>query len=189
MGGARIIGTDASIFQLRPSQNDPPSFVLAEGNSFAAPFELVLGAKAAAELGLAIGDQFYSQHGVEVGLESDHHDMPHLVVGILAPSNTAYDSAVFTPLESVWLVHEDHDDHDEEAYDHHEEQTSDDLELFDFSTPSASEQITAVLVKPTGFGEANELWRDLRLGSEAQAAFPGQELGNLFDLLNQGQQI
>ncbi len=46
-----------------------------------------------------------------------------------------------------------------------------------------------MLVQPIGFIEANELWREFYVGAEAQAVFPGRELGSLFDLLNQGQQI
>ena len=49
--------------------------------------------------------------------------------------------------------------------------------------------MTAVLVQPTGFIEANELWREFYTGATAQAVFPGRELGSLFDLLNQGQEI
>jgi putative ABC transport system permease protein len=40
-----------------------------------------------------------------------------------------------------------------------------------------------------GFVEANEIWREFYTGAEAQAVFPGRELGSLFDLLNQGQEI
>jgi putative ABC transport system permease protein len=36
---------------------------------------------------------------------------------------------------------------------------------------------------------ANEIWREFYTGTEAQAVFPGAELGGLFDLLNQGQEI
>jgi putative ABC transport system permease protein len=50
-------------------------------------------------------------------------------------------------------------------------------------------QVTAVLVAPVGFIEANQLWREFYVGTEAQAVFPGRELGGLFDLLNQGQEI
>lgn len=49
--------------------------------------------------------------------------------------------------------------------------------------------VTALLVKPTGFIEANEIWRELSLGTEAQAAFPGKELGSLFDLFRQVQEL
>ncbi len=101
VGGARIIGTDRRFFELRPSLQEPPAFQLAEGRSFDADFEAVLGSRAAAELRLAIGDRFRPQHGVTRGLESDTHAEVHTVVGILQPSNTPFDNAVLTRVDSV----------------------------------------------------------------------------------------
>jgi len=67
--------------------------------------------------------------------------------------------------------------------------TGEAVSVLTFTDPDAADQVTAVLIRPTGFIESNELWRELRLGTAAQAAFPGRELGGLFDLLNQGQQV
>lgn len=105
VGGARIIGTDEHFFELRPSLQDAPAFRLAEGRYFATDFEAVLGSRAAAELRLAIGDWFRPQHGVMCGLESDTHAEVHTVVGILQPSNTPFDKAVLTRVESVIDMH------------------------------------------------------------------------------------
>ena len=66
----------------------------------------MLGSRAAAELGLTLGDRFQPQHGVERGLESDTHAEEHTVVGILQPSNTPFDNAVLTSVESVIRMHE-----------------------------------------------------------------------------------
>jgi putative ABC transport system permease protein len=194
VGGARIVGTDRSFFGLGPSLQEPPSFQLAEGRLFAAEFEAVLGSRSAAELGLRVGDSFQPAHGVEPGLENDHHAEVYTVVGVLQPSATPFDNAVLVPIDSVILMHgglaapegehaatgEEHDeDHDEE----HDDEHSGDGDSI------AAGQVTAVLVRPTGFVEANELWREFYTGAEAQAVFPGRELGGLFDLLNQGQEI
>jgi putative ABC transport system permease protein len=138
---------------------------------WAADHELVLGSRAAAETGLSLGDIVQPGHGVEPGLDADIHDVPHTVVGILAPSGTAFDGAVLTSLQSVIAVHEDH-----EEEPHAEE-------------PHAEHAITAVLVRPVGFGEANSLWQEAYAGTEVQAAFPGQELGGVFDLLDQAQEL
>lgn len=173
VGGARLVGTDETFFTLGPAVNAPPSFTLSEGRLFAADFEAVLGSNAATGLGLGIGERFVPSHGVEAGLEEDSHDAPHTVVGILQPSATSFDSAVFTTVETVHAVHAE----------------GDPAEGGPAEGGHAEDQITAVLVRPTGFVEANELWREMRLGSEAQAVFPGRELGGLFDLLNQGQRI
>lgn len=178
VGNARIIGTNLAFFTLAPSLQEPPSFQLAQGRPFAENFEAVLGSKAAANLGLALGDRFLPAHGVTQGLASDEHATPHTVVGILHPSATAFDNAVFTTLDSVIELHaetehgNDAAQANEAAADHAEEAT-----------------ITAILVRPVGFIEQNELWQEFYTGTEAQAAFPGRELGGLFDLLNQGQAL
>lgn len=209
IGGARIVGTDEHFFDLRSSQQAAPAFQLAEGRIFEADFEAVLGSRAAAELGLRIGDQFRPAHGVEPGLEGDDHAEVHTVVGILRPSATPFDNAVFTTVNSVITMHAKApapvaavamDDHVEEtdhagmevvgaAVDaetaHHDEEAHADGD----HAHAIAGQVTAVLVAPVGFIEANQLWRDFYTGTEAQAVFPGRELGGLFDLLNQGQEI
>ena len=192
VGGARIVGTDEHFFALRPSQQEPPAFQLAAGQRFGGDFEAVLGSRAAAELGLTLGDRFRPEHGVERGLESDTHAEEHTVVGILRPSNTPFDNAVLTSVESVIRMHGEAEpvtpaaaspaQADEHAGEH-------DDEAGDTHAHVDSGQVTAVLVQPVGFIEANELWRDFYTGTQAQAVFPGRELGGLFDLLNQGQEI
>jgi putative ABC transport system permease protein len=171
VSGARLIGTEPSFMELSPGPGAPPSFRIDRGRMWAADHELVLGSRAAAETGLSLGDIVQPGHGVEPGLDADIHDVPHTVVGILAPSGTAFDGAVLTSLQSVIAVHEDH-----EEEPHAEE-------------PHAEHAITAVLVRPVGFGEANSLWQEAYAGTEVQAAFPGQELGGVFDLLDQAQEL
>lgn len=180
IGGARVIGVTQDFFQLRTNELAPPSFVLAEGREFSGDFEVVLGSKAARDLQLAVGDAFHVGHGVEAGLEDDVHEEEFIVTGILAPSGTAFDGAALTTVHSVVAVHEE--DHDES---HHEEEG----DAEDIVHQVAEGEITSILVKPVSFNAANQLWRDFYVGTEAQAAFPGAELGALFDLLNQGQQV
>lgn len=177
VGGARILGTTPDFFDLRPRLNGPPTFQLAEGRIFAEPFEAVLGQGAASKLGLRLGDRFLPQHGVEAGLAADLHEQPHTVVGILRSVSGPYDNAIFTALESV---HEVHAHGEEEAEEEAEEEEEEEEE---------AEPITALFVRPTGFVEANQLWQELYTGAEFQAVFPGRELGALFDLLAQGQQL
>jgi len=178
VGNARIIGTTPEFFTLGPSLQEPPAFQLAQGELFSENFQAVLGSKAAANLGLMIGKRFVPAHGVSKGLASDEHDLPHTVVGILRPSSTAFDNAVFTTLDSVIEIHAEAGS-TAEAVQHSEADTA----------HTADEQVTAILVRPVGFIEQNELWQEFYTGTEAQAAFPGRELGSLFDLLNQGQEL
>jgi putative ABC transport system permease protein len=168
VGGARILGTSDALLQLRREQDSPPAFQVAQGRFFANDFEAVLGSRAAGALGLGIGDRFLAEHGVERGLASDAHEQPFTVVGIFAPTQTAYDSAVFVNVNSVWRAHE--------------RDADDPLTAFAAGGAALDNQLTALLVKPVGFVEANLLWQEFAGGQVAQAAFPGQELGALFDL-------
>lgn len=211
VGGARIIGTNRNFFELRASQSAPPAFQLAEGRFFE-PFEavpgdraeavgehqadgehaagsvsvaeVVIGSQAAVETGLQIGDRFLGTHGVGVGIaENVHSNLEYEVVGILEYSGTAYDAAVYTPLEAVWYVH-------------HQGPTGDALPtvgqtalMQEQSAAPTTDQVTAVLVLPTGFIEQNQLAQEFYTDPTLQAAFPGEQLGNLINLLNQGQRV
>ncbi len=181
VGGARLIGTSDALLALRPSEREAPAFQVARGRFFSADFEAVLGSSAAEALGLDVGDTFVSSHGVEPGLEDDVHDEVHRVVGVLAPSHSAYDAAVFVSFESIWHAHEEAGEH--------EEGEGEAPSPFEVNADAGHEQLTAVLVKSVGFVEQGQLWQSFYIGSQAQAVFPGQELGGLFDLLGQGEQL
>ncbi len=178
VGGARIIGTSVDFFTLRPTNNEPPTFQIAQGRLFDvdSAFEAVLGSTTAAALGLGIGDKFVPAHGVERGLESDVHERAvHTVVGILQPTNSPYDNAVFTTVETVWAVHAEQAEF---------------LSEFAISGEyGAAGQVTAILLKTEGYSDLYRIWQEFQVSTEAQAAFPGQELGGLFDLLAQGREV
>lgn len=179
VGGARLIGTTADLLDLRPTVTEPPAFRITQGRFFDGDSEAVLGSGTALALGLSIGETFHASHGVAPGLEEDIHDEEYTVVGIFDRTISPYDNAVFVSVESIWHAHE----HDEGEAQH------DALDALSVKESAESDQITAVLVKPVGFIEANELWQTFAASSDAQAAFPGQELGALFDLFTQGERI
>ncbi len=176
VGGSPIIGTNANFFELRTAINAPPAFQLADGTVFNDDYQVVLGSRAAQDLGLGVGDGFRASHGVGAGLEEDVHEQIFTVVGVLQPSGTAYDGAAYTTVETVWDVHE-HEEEEHAGAPEGEEEAE------------IADHLTAILVQPVGFAEANQLWQQFYTDTTAQAAFPGQELGGLFDLLNQGVQI
>ncbi|QPC81265.1 ABC transporter permease [Phototrophicus methaneseepsis] len=196
VGGSRIIGTNENFFQLRRTQSSPPAFQIAQGRLFAeiepdheeseyqneedhhkGLYEAVLGAEAARRLKLTIGDRFLGTHGVGTGIaENIHAENPYTVVGILERTNTAYDAAVYTQLESVWHVHA-HPDIPGSAL------------IAESGASGQADEITAILVLPTGFIEQNQIVQEFYVDPTMQAAFPGQELGQLLQMLNQGQQI
>jgi putative ABC transport system permease protein len=67
-------------------------------------FEAVVGSVVAAQSGLSIGDEIQPTHGI--GSEGHKHD-GFKVVGILEPTGTANDRAVFINIEGFYLL-EDH---------------------------------------------------------------------------------
>lgn len=209
VGGSRIIGTNHHFFELKTNQSAPPAFQLDEGRLFDDPHhdhhhnehetdhehdeqtdsdhhhdehehinEAVLGWRAYQRLGLRIGDRFIGTHGVGQGIaENAHHDHPYEVVGILKPSGTAYDNAVYVSIEAVWDAHA------------HEEEPLSPYSISQEATEQIHNQVTSILVLPTGFIEQNQLAQEFYLNPTLQVAFPGQELGNIIHLLNQGQDV
>ena len=102
----RIVGTE-------PSYPAHYAAELAEGKPFEAPFEVVIGSEVATATGLSLGDTFYSAHGLTDGTDV-HRDKAYTVVGKYARTGSVIDQLLLTPIESVWGVHEDIEDADEE---------------------------------------------------------------------------
>lgn len=103
-------------FQPDPDAERDPSrrWALAAGRLFEKPFEVVVGAKAAAGAGLRVGETIYLTHGTGASRSgaggTDDHGHVHreygfTVVGILAPTGSAHDRALFTDLIGSWILH------------------------------------------------------------------------------------
>lgn len=124
-GGFRIVGTTVDIFDY-PWESDVTDekrypYQIADGRFFKQPMEAVLGHRVAREAGLSIGDTFVGLHGtLDLGplAEFDHADKLYTVVGILKPSATSNDRAIFVDLQSIWDLH---DDHEEEVGEHEDD--------------------------------------------------------------------
>lgn len=109
--GHRIVGTTADFAGFSRRDRDTgewnPIVHLHAGRFFETDFEAVLGHEVARSSGLVIGDLFVGTHGlVAIPGAEKHGDFPYEVVGILAPTGTSIDRAIYTTLESVWIVHE-----------------------------------------------------------------------------------
>ena len=102
----RIVGTEASY----PTHYDAE---VATGKMFETAFEVVLGQEVAEATGLGLGDTFYSAHGLTDGTDV-HRDKAYTVVGTFARTGAVIDQLILTPIASVWGVHEDVEDADEE---------------------------------------------------------------------------
>jgi putative ABC transport system permease protein len=152
---------------------------MAEGRVFESPFEVVVGAEVARATRLGLGDRLTVTHG-SGGSREDHghsHDeYDYTVVGILEPSGSAHDRALFSDLDSSWVLH---------AFDRYEREGRhvhvgvDDLEEVDRA-------ITGILLKvPSRGGTSAALPQQfVRLQREGfTVAQPAQEIGRLLAIV------
>lgn len=127
--GLPVFATTPDFFtKFKPDPNEP--WKLKGGRFFDKNFEVVLGARAAEETGLKIGDKIALTHGMpktraqlqEEGITGDapaphvHEEYKFEVVGILEPTGGAHDRAIISGITSAWILHA-HDRHEKEEHD------------------------------------------------------------------------
>ncbi|KPQ00345.1 MAG: ABC-type transport system permease component [Bacteroidetes bacterium HLUCCA01] len=122
--GYRVVGTSSDfIAHAEPRRGQP--FTLAEGRNFDKPLEAVFGSEVARRLGHRVGDEIFITHGLSEpapGAEAHvHDDIPVVIVGILNPSGTANDRAIFTDLYTTHALHDPHLHLHDDAHDHDHE--------------------------------------------------------------------
>lgn len=169
--GFRIVGSNQALFDLRASQQEDSIFQFAQGKAYAAEFEVVLGAEAAQQLGLKLGDTFQSTHGLGHALMGDEHSHKEAftVVGILRRMDRPYDAGIFTPIEGIWHIHGEG----------HEGATA----------QEESGDVTALMVTPYDYSGLIQLYQQINAGNEAQAIFPGAVMADLFDMLGSSEEV
>lgn len=188
--GFRIVGTNQLYADLYEMQ-------LQEGVWWKKNLEVTIGSNVAAIGKLKIGDAFASAHGMtEGGHSHDAHQFK--VVGIMKPSNTVIDNLIFTNVESVWIMHEEHAE-GEEVDHHHDDDADHDHEVaVDFKpsvlVPSVSandstHEITAMLLDYRSPMGAVQMPRMVNSQSSLQAASPAFETARLFSILGVGVDI
>ncbi|BBO31417.1 ABC transporter permease [Lacipirellula parvula] len=103
----RVVGTTPDMFDKlsygADEQGNEKFYEFSSGRNFKADqyFEGVIGSVAANRTGLKVGDRFRPTHGMSA--EGDKHD-EFKVVGILAPTGTANDRAMFVNVEGFLLL-------------------------------------------------------------------------------------
>ena len=137
------------------------------------PFEAVIGSTVASETGLQIGQTFIAAHGVQPSAEAkEHTENPWTVVGILAPTHTACDRAIYINLDSFYHI-EGHELRQPTAPAKVEEKDND---------PDPG-QISSIVLKLRSPIHAFPLYRELNDRQDAMAAFPAAEIRKLFDIV------
>jgi putative ABC transport system permease protein len=195
--GHRIVGTTPEFFNLERRHTDDTTretawekiFRVGEGRLFEGNFEAVLGAQTARQTGLRLGDQFSGTHGLVPLAGSEEHDAhPYTVVGILAPSGTAHDRAIFASLESIWIVHDEEQALHEELFGKSGEEAAPPARFSGLfpgtrppepdpaDDPNAAREVTAVIVQLHTPGMRLFLADEIQRTRNAMAAIPINEM-------------
>lgn len=185
--GFRIVGTEPAYLALYEAE-------LAQGEVFAAPGEVVVGAEVARALGMQLGQQFVGSHGLTSDGASDHDHAPFITVGILEPAGSVIDRLIVTSVESVWDAHgiaygaEDHDHDGDGAEDHAPDEHEEGEEHADHAGAEAgmAPEITAVLVRYRNAMGAVRMPGLINRTTNMQAAVPAIETTRLLQLLGSG---
>lgn len=100
LGSFRVVGTSTKMFD-EMEASPGRKFEFADGRNFKFEefFTGVLGSHVAEQLGMKVGDKFNPTHG-----EGGHEHSPFTVVGILKPTGTPADRAVFINIEGFFLM-------------------------------------------------------------------------------------
>lgn len=128
--GQPVVATTPEFFsKFEPDAGRP--WTLAAGSFFTKDFEVVVGSQAAVATGLGVGDKLHLTHGTGNAREAHvHEEFTYTVVGVLSRTGTPHDRALFTNLNSSWLVHaherverahghsHDHDHDHDHSHDH-----------------------------------------------------------------------
>jgi putative ABC transport system permease protein len=152
--GFRYVATDNAYFAAFPWRRK--TFALAAGRLFAddppgdPTYEALLGAEVARSTGLQIDDRFYE--GEEMA------EYPLTVVGILRPTHSADDRAIFFSLPSYWGMNE-------------------------VARGMVVKPLTAVLIRPKRMSDLPSLHRALNVAPETQAVLPSGVLLTIFNMM------
>ncbi len=159
--GTPLLGVGPELVGLIDPAIGQPYFALAQGRFAMHAFEAVAGAQAAQHWQL--GDTFQSHHGGLQDVPGSAHNAWYTIVGVLAPSDTPWDRALFVPLASYWEVHQEH--------------------------AAAEPEITVALLRPKGVKEFYQLHQEINRQSVAQAVLTGHGMMRLSDMLGQGETV
>ncbi|MCA9121615.1 MAG: ABC transporter permease [Planctomycetaceae bacterium] len=205
-GQFRVVGTTPDLFnQLTFGPYDDQRYEFKEGRNFEhwneanGYFEAVVGATVAREMKVTLGQQISPAHGDP---EGEGHASQFTVVGILKPTGTPNDRAVFINMEGFYLM-EDHakplaeDEeqaqqatgfggivggfvapepaHDHDAHDH------DDAPIEPL--PVEQREVTAILLRTVNPMIAVGLPTTINEGPVAQCVLPIREITNLFSFI------
>jgi putative ABC transport system permease protein len=102
--GFRVVATTADYFEhIKYAGNRPLTFQ--SGRRFSQINEVVVGSAVADQLAYSLDSKIYITHGASASMGQLHDDFAFTVVGILEPTGTPNDHAVFVDLKGYELIH------------------------------------------------------------------------------------
>lgn len=185
--GARIVGTSLDYFDFR-------GLDVEQGRQFAILGEAVLGAEVAERLGLGPGDTVVSSPENLFDLDGVY-PLELQITGVLPPTGTPDDEAVFTDIKTAWVIagighgHDDVVTADAEgnitanaAITEFQRITPDNIDSFHFHGAASDYPLSAVLVMPYDTRSGTILrGRYLAPDNPVQMTVPAEIIGGLVD--------
>lgn len=167
---------------------------IAQGKWWEKDLDVTIGANVATLAGLKPGDTFASAHGLTDG-GHEHDDHKFVVTGIMAPTNSVLDNLILTNVESVWIMHEEHEETAEEP--HHPDAAVAQKDSSFVPSPlvpsvalgDSVKELTSLLIQYRSPMGAIQLPRLVNAQSALQAASPAFETARLFSILGIGVDI
>jgi putative ABC transport system permease protein len=188
--GLPVVATTIDFFtRFEPVPGAP--WKLRKGEFFDADLEVVVGSAAAVQGALNVGDSLLFTHGSSDSRGSGghvHDEFAFKVVGILEPTGSAHDRALFINLQSSWLMHAL--DRLEASGNHaHGTLKDNGLPVAPEDLTDADRLITGIFLRiPTRAGSdasagLPQVFDNLRRDTSITVASPRQELDRLFAIV------
>lgn len=180
-GAYRIVGTNHQIAELYHAE-------LSQGSWWEKEMEVTIGINVAEQLKWKVGDTFASTHGLTQG-GSAHEEQEFVVKGVIKRTNSVADNLIFTGIESIWHVHENHTESNVES-----KVIVDSSFIPSPLVPShpigdSTKEVTSLLIQYRSPMAAIQLPRLINNQSSLQAASPAFETARLFSILGIGVDI
>ncbi|QOJ00066.1 MAG: ABC transporter permease [Phycisphaeraceae bacterium] len=155
--GRPVLATEPEFFtKFQPVEGEP--WRLRRGRFFEEDWEVVVGALAAREAGLKVGDEIVLTHGSGdsragggAAAAHVHDEFAYTVVGILEPSGSPHDRALFTNLRSSWMIHAfDRLEREAGGHDHHHDHDHGDFPVCMEDVKPEDRLVTALYLRVAG---------------------------------------
>ena len=182
--GYRVVGTTPDFFDAIETAQGEPLRARVSGRVFGkgAEFEAVAGAFAASRTGLALGSVFRVTHGLEKSPEAHEHKEEWTVVGVLAPTGTPIDRAIFITLGSFFHIAE-HAKHDAPGGDGMEEPPAMHDGDGDDDHDEAVWAVSSIVVRLKSPALRLQFMEDMKKRPDLQPALPAREITKLFEIV------